>query len=342
MQIENDEFLKRLLIHEATFLTTKEKLILLKAASDFEELKNFSLTQISFIVKRNLSRASWNGNESYKKVLLSQKIFSSYGIKCVFFDEIEFPSLLKEINDPPFVLFYRGNLACLEEKCVSIVGTRRASASGIKAAFNFAKDASDENYTVISGLAFGIDVFSHKGSLQGKSARTVAVLPCGIDCVVPSSNKSVAKKILENDGLLLSEYPPLTPAAPFRYVQRNRIIAGLSSSTVVIQSPCGGGAMITADFALNYNRFVFFHSACFDDESQMLNEEAKKRFNKIAAKSKQDSKKMQNKMLLSPQAFVEDGAIVVHNWQEFVDSFANETFSVNSKKNKVKQIDLFN
>ena len=168
-------------------------------------------------------------------------------------------------------MFYRGNFSVLQEKCVSVVGTRRLTADGMNAAKAFAYDAALHGQTVVSGLAFGADACSHAGAVAAafdemekngvfceRCGKTAAVLPCGIDCVVTNANKRIARQILQTGGCLLSEYPPGVCAEKWRFVQRNRIIAGLSPATVIVQAPAGSGALITADFALDFGRMLFF------------------------------------------------------------------------------------
>ena len=141
-----------------------------------------------------------------------------------------------------------------------MVGTRKPTPAVAKATFDFSQEAAVSGYTLVSGLAFGIDAAVHKGALAG-NGKTVAVLPCGADGVVPLSHKRLAATMLERKGCLLSEYLPGVPAEKFRFPQRNRIIAALSPVTVVAAAPEKSGALITAEFALEQGRDVYLLAA---------------------------------------------------------------------------------
>lgn len=266
----NDELVKRIALQKAGFLTLKEKQLLFRNIDNLSDIALLSKEDISSIIKRNIPRATWNGKEVLDEASASLRIIAAFGIKHTCIDYDDYPAMLRAMNDSPYMIFYRGNLDALKKKCVSVVGTRRATFGAKAAAETFARDACDDGYTVISGLAYGIDIACHKGALLSVSASTVAVLPCGIDTIVPSSHTRIAAKILEREGLVMSEYVPGTPALAFRFVQRNRIVAALSSATVVIQAPVGSGAMITASLALDYNRNVLFHKEAFSDEAKKI------------------------------------------------------------------------
>lgn len=303
------ELLARLISSDASFLTLREKILFHKFLLTDDEGKTFeseedfaarllslTITSISLVVKRVFPRAKWNPSEALKKVRLSQRIMEVQGIKSTCCLDSDFPAMLREMKDPPFMLFYRGNLEILKRRCVSVVGTRRAFPEALKATSDFSKAACDDGFCVISGLAFGIDAASHKGALLSQNSATCAVLPSGIDIITPHSHTRLAAKILEKDGLIISEYLPGTPSVQFRYVQRNRIVAALSPATLVVQAQSGSGAMITADLALGYNREVFFHQECFVREVP----------GKVGASEAS-----------SPRSFVEAGAKVISCWQEF-------------------------
>ncbi len=308
MQIDEKQMLKRLVLADASFFTTAEKLLLQKNLDSFNDLALMSVSEISSIIGRNLSRVKWNADSAIKKAKVSLHLLEKLGIGTTFFDFEDYPQMLKEMRDSPYALFYRGNLDCLKNTCVSVVGTRRATYTAKKAAFDFAKSACLCGETVVSGLAFGIDICAHRGAVSVKDGKTVAVLPSGIDTIVPYSHTKVASQIIEQGGLLLSEYTPSTPAMKFRFVQRNRIIAALSPATVVIQAPRGSGAMITVSLALDYNRYVFFSQVCFNEESKLLD---------AANEKKLDKQGFKNKMQNSPATYVEDGAPIVNDYEEY-------------------------
>ncbi|MBQ0050524.1 MAG: DNA-processing protein DprA [Treponema sp.] len=294
-------------------MSAREKLILLK---DERHLDQMTLDEISLLVQRPLKKVSFNPTEIRKNAELAFQLLPRFGIKYTCLDFSDFPAMLREMKDPPFMLFYRGNLEVLQKKCISVVGTRRCGANGKKAAETFSKEACDDGCCIVSGLAYGIDGFAHGGALKSENPSTVAVLPSGIDIITPSAHKKLAAKILEKGGLLLSEYLPGTPAQAFRYVQRNRIVAALSADTVVIQAPPGSGAMITAGLVLDYNRNIFFHIQCFSPEGIAISQ-----FSELQLRKElEQGKKVEYKLNNSPKAFVQDGAMVISSYGEFKEA----------------------
>jgi len=171
-----------------------------------------------------------------------------------------YPARLLELADPPATLYVRDpaqpkNLsALLQSPIVAIVGSRSASAAGIAFATRLAGELAASGVGVISGLARGIDAGAHQGALD-RGGRTVAVLGCGIDRDYPSATIPLARRIT-TDGAILSEYPPGTPPAPFRFPERNRIVAALADATIVIEAAARSGALITARLALDLGRDV--------------------------------------------------------------------------------------
>lgn len=165
-----------------------------------------------------------------------------------------YPALLKEIRDYPKELYYIGDPKLLEEKCVSIVGSRKTNQYGRSTAYSFGKALGQRGITVVSGMAVGIDTCAHEGALQEKG-NTAAVLACGLDLCYPLRNRELKEKI-ESAGIVLSEYPPGTAAQRYYFPQRNRIISGLSPLTVVVQAGNRSGALITAELAADQGRDV--------------------------------------------------------------------------------------
>ena len=165
-----------------------------------------------------------------------------------------YPALLKEIRDYPKELYYIGDPKLLEEKCVSIVGSRKTNQYGRSTAYSFGKALGQRGITVVSGMAVGIDTCAHEGALQEKG-NTAAVLACGLDLCYPPRNRELKGKI-ESAGIVLSEYPPGTAAQRYYFLQRNRIISGLSPLTVVVQAGNRSGALITAELAADQGRDV--------------------------------------------------------------------------------------
>lgn len=184
------------------------------------------------------------------------KELEQHKIIIVFRDDPDYPRSLKEIPNPPHALYVRGSLAATAKPCVSIVGTRKATPYGKRAADTLAQDLVRHGCTIISGLALGIDEAAHRGALAA-GGWTIAVLACGLDEVYPAQSHSLANQIIETGGAIISEYPLHSETRKHRFLERNRIISGLSLGTVVVEAPTRSGALATAHFALEQNREVF-------------------------------------------------------------------------------------
>ncbi len=172
-------------------------------------------------------------------------------------DDENYPSLLREIIDPPAELYIRGHLPALAPNVVtiSIVGTRKATATGMTLARRLAEDFSRRGVLIVSGLAWGIDAAAHEGALRG-GAPTIAVLAGGISSY-PRRNESLAKKIVAEGGALLSEEPEGISIQKYHFLRRNRIVAGLSHAVVIIEAPDKSGSLVTGRLAAESGREVF-------------------------------------------------------------------------------------
>ncbi|MBP1594869.1 MAG: protecting protein DprA [Acidobacteria bacterium] len=166
-----------------------------------------------------------------------------------------YPALLREIYDPPLVLYCKGDLGILGLPSVAIVGTRRPTYYGLQVGRGIAHDLASRGIVVVSGLARGIDAAAHQGCLDA-GGRTVAVLGNGIDVVYPREHRQLTRKILER-GLLVSEFAPGTSPAPQNFPVRNRIISGISLGSVIVEASEYSGSLITARLAMEQNREVF-------------------------------------------------------------------------------------
>ncbi len=167
----------------------------------------------------------------------------------------EYPPKLREIHDPPALLFVRGKLPEPDLTCIAVVGTRTPTVYGIRHAHQIAEELSANGIGVVSGMARGVDTAAHEGALQG-NGKTYAVFGAGIDIIYPSENKILAEKI-QNSGALISEFLPGVRPDPGLFPRRNRIISGLSDGVLVVQGGEKSGALITAKLALEHNRDVF-------------------------------------------------------------------------------------
>jgi DNA processing protein len=181
--------------------------------------------------------------------------YEAAGIAVIAYYDEAYPQMLKEIADPPWVLYAKGDTALLKRLSVAVVGTRVPTAYGRHTAESLAEALSSSGITVVSGLAKGIDTQAHEGGLRG-AGSTIAVLGTPVNVPYPPENLSLYKSIAQR-GLLISEYPLGTASHPGLFPQRNRIIAGLTCGTVVVEAAARSGSLITADLALEYNREVF-------------------------------------------------------------------------------------
>lgn len=190
-----------------------------------------------------------------KAHLIEQELqmITSSGAHIIGIDMESYPWMLKEIFNPPIALTVKGNIDILRRNIVAIVGTRRSSIVSDKLAYNIAKELSDLGFTIASGLATGIDTAAHKGAIN----NTIAIIGTGINHVYPKSNTQLSEQIINNGGIVISEFPLNTNAAPEHFPQRNRIIAGIGYGVLVIEAKDKSGSLITARYALEYNREIY-------------------------------------------------------------------------------------
>ena len=167
----------------------------------------------------------------------------------------DYPQSLLNISDPPLILYVKGKLALLNHSSLAIVGSRNASAQGIRNAETFAQAASEADLCVVSGMAHGIDTAAHIGSLRGRGS-SIAVVGTGLDKVYPAVNRDLAHQ-LAVDGALISEFPLGTPPLAHNFPRRNRIISGLSLGCLVVEASLQSGSLITARLSLEQGREVF-------------------------------------------------------------------------------------
>ncbi|TBL77716.1 DNA-processing protein DprA [Paenibacillus thalictri] len=197
-------------------------------------------------IEQSLSRTDWMEKlENYHQA----------GIGFITALDNSYPERLKEAAEPPWVLYYKGNIALIGRPCIGMVGTRNPTVYGRKTAESLAAELSEKGACVVSGVARGIDAYAHYGALQAKGG-TIGVLGCGIDQVYPAENRELYRNI-EESGLLLSEYAPGIRPLPGLFPLRNRIIAGLSLGIVVVEAAERSGSLITATQALDASRDIF-------------------------------------------------------------------------------------
>ena len=192
-------------------------------------------------------RRSFDGDAELERI-------DRLGISVTTPDASDYPPLLREIATPPSALYYKGTLVESDICAVGIVGTRHCTPYGRQIAQTMARDLAAAGVTVVSGLALGIDGQAHRGAIEG-GGRTIAVLGSGVDNIYPPGHRELSENIVKS-GAVMSDYPPGTKPDAKNFPPRNRIIAGLSRATVVIEAPAKSGALITVEFALDYGREV--------------------------------------------------------------------------------------
>ena len=178
------------------------------------------------------------------------------GASFLTYDDVAYPERLREIYDPPVVLWVRGEVKLLSQPGIAVVGTRRPSPYGAGMAQLLSRDLAGRGVVILSGMARGVDTEAHKGALEA-GGRTVAVWGTGIDVIYPKENKRLAEQILEQGGAILSEYPMGTFPAPQNFPIRNRILSGMSVGVLVVEAAENSGTRITARCAMEQNRDVY-------------------------------------------------------------------------------------
>lgn len=187
---------------------------------------------------------------AYEKELKKRKL------ELISIEEDRYPATLRSIEDPPVFLYIRGDISILSNPCIGLVGTREMSLYGKRVVETFIPPIAQADVVTISGLAFGIDAHVAKETLLA-GGKTVAVLGHGFGMIYPKAHSALAEEIILQGGLLLSEFPLDVSPDKFTFPARNRIIAGLSTATVVLEAAVDSGSLITADLALDYNRDVY-------------------------------------------------------------------------------------
>lgn len=198
-------------------------------------------------------------HRALEKAEAEERFIIANGIKALWFQDAAYPKRLAQIPDAPTMLFVLGDVDFETAHTVSIVGTRHATAYGTDFTTRFVEDLSgmlQPKPLVVSGLAYGIDIAAHTAALN-VGAPTVAVLAHGLNTIYPAAHRDTAKRIISSGGALVTEYPSGTPGARRNFLARNRIVAALSDTTVVMESDMRGGALATARLAMEYNRDVF-------------------------------------------------------------------------------------
>jgi DNA processing protein len=254
-----DRGLLDLVINRIPGLRVPERLTLCGKFDREEEISILSKEDIEKIINRPLKQP-WVMAALRAQAGQDERTARLRGIRWVSWTSGDYPPQLREIYDPPAVLFFRGTLPDPEKPLAAVVGTRHPGPAAAAQAYDISRELGAAGLSVVSGLALGIDAMAHRGNLEG-GAPTFAVLGSGADEIYPAGNRMLAARILEKGGAILSEYSPGTGPFRWNFPARNRIISGLARGTVVVEAPARSGALITARFALEQGRDLWVASA---------------------------------------------------------------------------------
>jgi DNA processing protein len=240
-------------------ISVPERILLAGRFEAEEDLTPLSKRDLEYILGRPL-RLVPDMEAARRAAEDDRRLARLSGIGYIPYAAAAYPPLLRELPDPPAMLFYRGRLPNPELPLAAVVGTRRPSGAAAVQAYDISRELARGGLSVVSGLALGIDAMAHRGNLEG-GAPTVAVLGSGLDRIYPAANRMLARRIVETGGVLISEYPPGTEPRKWHFPARNRIIAGLARGTLIVEAPRNSGALITAQFALDQGRDLWVASA---------------------------------------------------------------------------------
>ena len=244
-------------LHRTPLLSTRALSRLLEASDDLEIIFQLSAAQLRMLkIPPDAQRAL---RQDYNRRLIDQDMaaIDKLDIQLIALNSAYYPELLKQISNPPPLLYVRGNINVLNQPQLAMVGSRNTTRQGCDNAFWFSHEFARVGFTITSGLALGIDAQCHRGALAAKG-NTLAVLGCGVDRVYPQSNRALFNEILNTENsAVISEFPLGTEPRPPLFPQRNRIISGMSLGVLVVEATLKSGSLITARYAMEQGREVF-------------------------------------------------------------------------------------
>ncbi|UUX34428.1 DNA-processing protein DprA [Fundicoccus culcitae] len=238
--------------------------------SDISISVNDMLNNLHVLAKRDL--ISLNSQLTFNALINLMPQIDSLRPMTIMLGETLYPELWLSIPQPPILIFYKGNINLLQAKRVSVIGTRKVTYYGEKATEQIVKLFVNHQIQVVSGLANGVDRIAHETAMNLKTQSTIAIIPTGFDEYYPYNNANLQDEIAY-DHLLLSEYPPLARVKKHHFIMRNRLVAGLCNAVIVIEAASKSGSLITANYALQFNRELYvLPGRIFDEQSQGCNE----------------------------------------------------------------------
>jgi DNA processing protein len=243
-----------------------DRLAMLLRYPHVRDLRRTTQADVEMTIGRLLRRSKWNPDHLLRTVEIDRKwMTAGPDRRVLWIGDSSYPTQLRRVYDVPPILYIRGTVPAdeplLVAPSVAVVGTRRPDRDGLEAAYTLGRDLAGNGVSVVSGLARGIDAAAHRGVVSlGDGAPAVVVLGSGVDTIYPSEHRDLAVDILNTGGVIVSEYPPGRPPAKYQFPARNRIIVGLSDSTVLVQAPERSGALISAELAQDIGLDVMVHA----------------------------------------------------------------------------------
>lgn len=224
---------------------------------DFIKECDFNIDEIKLNINKLISLDDYNNfNQILSNAELEISENEKKGIKLITILDDKYPSKLYTISDPVLYLYYKGNIDLINTVSIAVIGTRKPSESSKINSYKLTLSLVNQNYTIVSGLALGIDTIAHKASVEN-NGNTIAVLPCGIDNIQPTSNRGLAEDIINSNGCLVSEYSVGAVLNKFNYVKRDRIQSALSNVIVVPEANEKSGTMIAVNKSKKEGKPVF-------------------------------------------------------------------------------------
>ena len=244
-----------LALHLVSGLGARNALKLIRTFGSPERVFHASLTELRAGGLRQAVAEEVHSGTSFEDATAEQGKVKEAGVEVVSIHDPRYPRRLKEIYDPPILLYAKGRAAFLDAENLGVVGSRRPTPYGMAVARKLSRELTQIGITIVSGMARGIDSYAHQGALEA-GGPTVAVLGCGVDVIYPRENKKLAVEIAEK-GVIVSEFPMGSTAFPQNFPIRNRVISGLSIGVMVVEGAQYSGSLITARLALDQSREVF-------------------------------------------------------------------------------------
>lgn len=299
-------------------------------------MANIGKKSLEKLPKKDLLEKVKKAEKEEKDLEKELKLIKRHSVEVITIFEEAYPKLLKEIYDPPIVLYVKGSALNGEELAIAVVGSRFASLYGVRTAEKFGYELASRGAVVISGLARGVDTAAHKGAIKAHG-KTIAVLGNGLSTIYPPENKKFAGEIIDKGGSLVSEFPMDASPIPQNFPRRNRVISGLSLAVVVVEAAKNSGALITADFALEQGRDVFAVPGSVDSATSFGTNELIKQGAKLAQTAEDvlqeldlklnDSKAGAKKHKITPNLSEEEMSVYKNLSQEprYVDDIIQDT-----------------